>query len=271
LLQQLLSNDAAFIKGPLKMTGVMTRGFWQLAPLLWLSVFCTNTLAEAPSYRQSIIGSSEEPYMQLSNDSPSPIAAYVMVQRPSIAIEGRSYYDEFVSPRDLPIAHGESKRIRLGHLTGSDLNTLRATVNAVVFENGSSAGDATWVNVILARRVRLHERLLSLRALLELEVGKGLSRDELVGQLHALQEAVDQQTLADDLRVVDDTAIDGAILTFSAAQDFSVDPGITNYVNYLSMRILHLEQSLPKLDSLKGIPQIVPAPLAKSADVPGSR
>ncbi len=125
--------------------------------------------ASSPTYRQDfIVGPDGKPSLQITNDSESPIVAFVRVDFSS-GLEGRTYYDAYTSPRDQPISQGGSVSLHLG----PNRSKVPNQVQAVVLEDGSSAGGPSWINTIFARRLRLYDRLLSLHDLLKQQVGKG--------------------------------------------------------------------------------------------------
>jgi hypothetical protein len=236
---------------------------------LCLSVPCLaaqHLLAGSSSFPQSVtVGSDGKPSLQFTNDSGAPIFAYVMVEFPSLGMEGRTYFDFYTSSADQPIRPGVSITRGLSHFTGSDVSRVRAEVRAVIFQNGSSAGDPVWVNAILARRLRFYDRSLSLHDLLIRQLGTEISREGLVKMLRVAQEKADNELPDDDLRVMDDTAFYGAISTFDKNRQAPVEVVLKRYLAYLGLRTVQLERSLPALDTIRGWPVVIPKPLSDAS------
>jgi hypothetical protein len=203
--------------------------------------------ASSPAYRQDVItGADGKPSLQVTNDSESPIVAFVKVDF-STGLEGRTYYDAYINRRDLPIAPGAS--ITLG--LGSNLSKVQDQIRAIVCEDGSSAGDPVWINAIFARRTRLYDRLLSLHELLRQQVGTGISREGLISLVQDAQAKADKQLPDDDLRVVDDVVFSGAISTFDANREAKAEQVLKVYLKSLEERAAKLEHSQPGLETLR--------------------
>jgi hypothetical protein len=200
----------------------------------------------SPAYHQDVIvGAEGKQLLQVTNDSQSPIAAFVRVDF-STGLEGRTYYDVYMNRFEQPIAPGASLMFGLG----PNLSRVQDQVRAIVCEDGSSAGDPVWINVIFARRIRLHDRLLSLHHLLGQEVGTGISRDGVIALLRDAQ--ADADKLHDnELRIIDDGVFGGAISTFDANREAALDHVLNGYLKSLEERTAKLEQSRPELDSLR--------------------
>ncbi len=224
-------------------------------PLIVLAVFALILVpfivaaqnASLPAYHQDVIvGADEKPLLQVTNDSESPIVAFVRVDF-STGLEGRTYYDAYINRRDLPLAPGASVTLGLG----SNLSKVQDQVRAIVCEDGSSAGDPVWINAIFARRIRLYDRLLSLHELLRQQVGTGISRDGVISLLRRAQANADKQLTDDDLRIVDDTAFYGAISTIEAGREAKIDVSLNAYLKHLEDRAAKLEHSQPGMDLLR--------------------
>ncbi len=245
---------------------------WMLTSRRFLSLllfFATahHALASSPSYHQSVsVDKDGKPLLQFTNDSELPIVALVMVEFPSLGMEGRTYSDVYTGPRDKIIPPGASITLGLSSFRGSETK-VRAEVRAVIFKDGSSAGDPVWVNAILARRLHLYDRYLSLHDLLNPLVGTGISREEVLEKLRAARADAEKQLPNDDLLVMDITAFYGAISTIDKNREAPLDVVLKVYLKDTEKRTLALEYSRPDLDTLRSLPVTIPKPLS-DADLP---
>ncbi len=207
----------------------------------------TAQSASTPAYHQDVVvGAEGKQLLQVTNDSQSPIAAFVRVDF-STGLEGRTYYDAHINRFDQPIAPGASLMFGLG----SNLSRVQDQVRAIVCEDGSSAGDPVWIDVIFARRIRLYDRLLSLHQLLRHQVGTGISREGIISLLRDAQANADNRLTDDDLRIMDDGVFGGAISTFDANREATVDHILNGYLKHLEERAAKLEHSQPDMDTLR--------------------
>lgn len=152
-----------------------------LSVLLWV----LEVPAQGVSYSAMTVPG--DPAMQITNLRDVPIEAYVV----SVDMDGtgrlinRIYYDIYIdySQGLGPTIPGNgSKRVDIPHDTGS--NALPpSTAQAVLFTDGSSEGDAPWVNEMLRRRQILLDRLLEVRALMQTISTEGLSRADAINNL----------------------------------------------------------------------------------------
>ena len=211
----------------------------------------------SPPYHQWVeVGQDGNPSLHFTNDSDLPIIAFVMVEFPSLGMEGRTYSDVDTLPervrasRGVPIPSGASITLGLSRFHGAE-SKVRAEVRAVIFQDGSSASDSVWVNAILARRLRLYERTLSLHELLSQQMGTGISREGVLEMLRTAQADADKQLPEDDLRVMDEVAFYGAISTFEANRETKIDISLNGYLKFLEKRASELERSRPSLDSIR--------------------
>ena len=245
---------------------------WMLTSRRFLSLllfFATahHALASSPSYHQSVsVDKDGKPLLQFTNDSELPIVALVMVEFPSLGMEGRTYSDVYTGPRDKIIPPGASITLGLSSFRGSETK-VRAEVRAVIFKDGSSAGDPVWVNAILARRLHLYDRYLSLHDLLNPLVGTGISREEVLEKLRAARADAEKQLPNDDLLVMDITAFYGAISTIDKNREAPLDAVLKVYLKDTEKRTLALEYSRPDLDTVRTLPVTTPKPLS-DADIP---
>jgi len=238
--------------------------------LLVLCLIAQLSLAGSPSYHQSVaVGEDGKPSLQLTNDSEVPIFAFIMVEFPSLGMEGRTYLDFYTGSLNQPIPTGASITRGLSSFPGSDVSKVRGEVRAIIFKDGSSAGDPVWVNAVLARRVRLYDRTLSLHDLLTKQVGTGISREGLVNLLRSAREEADKRLPDDDLRVMDDLAFYGAISRFDTNRQAPPDVVLRRYLAYLGLRAAQLERSRPALDTVRTLPVTTPEPLSEASLPPG--
>jgi len=236
----------------------VTRGAFSL---FVLCVVAQHAVAGSPAYHHSITsGHDGKPFLQLTNDSDVPITAFVMTESSSSGTGDRTYFDVYTASgqSDLPIAPGTSVSRKLAAFAGTDMSQVGAEVPAVIFKDGSGAGDPVWINTILARRVRLHDRLLSVHDLLSPLVGTGISPRAVVEKLRiSLTEAV-KQLPDDDLRAVDTMAFFDATSTFDRERQNKSENTLKLYLKHLEKRVLVLEYSRPDLDTIRTLPLSIP-------------
>ncbi len=233
--------------------------------LLALCLAAQQALADSSRYHQSIsLGQDGKASLQLTNDSDVPVTAFLIVHFPSLGMEGRDYYDVLIGSHDQLIPPGGSIVRGLSSFTGSE-SKVRAEVRAVIFKDGSSAGDRVWVNAILARRLRFYDRILSVDDLLGPLVGTGASREAVLGVLRSAEADVDNKLPQDDLRIMDDLIFHGALSTFENNGDAPVDVVLKGYLKYWEKRALTLEYSRPGLDTIRTLPSAIPKPLSDAA------
>ena len=130
----------------------------------------------------------------------------------------------------------------------------RAEVRAVVFQDGTSAGDPIWVNAIFAQRLRLYDRLRSIHELLEEQVDTGVSREGILQMLQAAQTDAENRSPEDDLRPLDSIVFHGAISTFDKNREAPVGIALERYLAYLRLRIAQLDRSRPTIDAIRTLP-----------------
>lgn len=247
----------------------MTGSAWVVGrrffPLFGLCLALQLCAGESPAYHQSVSLVDGQPVLDLTNDSKFPITAFVMVEFPSLGIEGRTYFDVYTNTREQPIPPGASTTRNLSFLGGSDLTKVRAEVRGVIFEDGSTAGDPIWINAVLARRLHLYHRLLSLHDLLRKRGGTGVPHEEIISLLRAAQAEADQQTADDDLRIEDDVEFQAGTLAFHTNRKLSVPVVLKAYLQSLEKRTTKVEYSRPDLDSIRDVPGSIPAPLSQAS------
>jgi hypothetical protein len=247
----------------------MTSSVWasvrRFFPVFGLCLVPQLSVAGSHTYQQNVAVMDGKPSLRLTNSSELPITAYVMVEFPSLGMEGRTYFDIYTDWHRQPILPGASTTSYLSFFRGSDLAKVRAEIRAVIFEDGSTAGDPVWVNAILARRLRFYDRLLNLLDLLTPKVGSGISREGIVASLRAAQSDTDKQTPNDDLRVIDDNTFYAAISTFIANRKVSTEVTLRAYLKYLINRAAKMESSQPDLATIRTLPVKTPKPLSQAS------
>ena len=192
--------------------------------------------------------------VQVWNESDREITAFVIRESSASGTEERTYFDVYTTPgqSDLPIPPGTFISRRLSASAGT--GEVWAEVPAVIFKDGSSAGDPALINTILARRLRLHDRLLSLHDLLGPLVGSWISPGTIVEKLRtSLTEAV-KQLPDDDLRAVDTMAFFDATSAFDRARQDKTESSLKLYLGHLERGALALEYSRPDLETIRTLP-----------------
>jgi hypothetical protein len=213
--------------------------------------------ANSLTYRQEIVdGRDGRPMLRLTNTSALPITAYVMVGSPyeGRGIAFRDYRDSCIFGRvDKPIGNGQSTTFSTGYSVNSQFKMVRTEVPAVVFEDGSTAGDPTWIDAVLARRVRFYDRLMSVHDLLKRQIGTGATLPAIIEKLQSTEGSAHKQLPEDDLRVMDDTVFTRAVDTMQANSKFGykVDYLLGRYLKILSDETSELDRCRPSLDDIR--------------------
>ena len=191
--------------------------------------------------------------LRLTNTSALPITAYVVVGSPyqDRGIVFGGYHDSCIFGRiDKPIANGQSATHSAGYSMDSQFKMVRTEVPAVVFEDGSTAGDPTWIDAVLARRVRFYDRLMSVHDLLKQQIGTGPRLPSIIDKLQSAEASAHKQLPEDDLRVMDDTVFTGAIRTMEANSG-TVDDLLRVYIKHLEGETAELDRCQPSLDDIR--------------------
>lgn len=241
-----------------------TKGPARLLPILFLFLAAQPSFGSTKYHQKVSTGQDGPPSIVLTNDSDVPITAFLIVHFPSLGMEGRDYYDIYTSPSNEVVSPKGSIIRMLSSFKGSE-DKVRAEVRAVIFKDGSSAGDPAWVNAILARRAHFYNRVRSVNDLLAPLIGTGASREGLIGMLRAAEADVDKEFPEDDLRIMDDLVFHGAISTFETNLKAPVDAVLKGYLKYWGRRALTLEYSQPDLGGIRTRPPTIPKPLSDAA------
>lgn len=243
------------------MPAMRTSTFRLFLPLLVLCLAAQYALAGSATYHQSVAVVQEGGLsLELTNDSHVPITAFVVREISSSGAEERTYFDVYVDKGqpELPLAPGASIHKGLTGSAGTGQTGLQAEIPAVIFKDGSSAGDPVWTNIILARRARLHDRLLKLRDLLNSLVGTGIAPEAIAEKLRtSLIEEV-KRLPDDDLRSVDTITFFDATAFFDRERPAKSDYALKLYLSQLERRALVLEYSRPDLDKIRALPVSIP-------------
>lgn len=138
---------------------------------LLVIVFMVSGLCAAAGYTAAAdLTDAAHPLLTITNNNNQAITGFVMVVNP----KGRNaksrehvdtFYDIYINYHsDDPIPHGASRRLPLAFIVGTPPSELAPEVKAVVYADGSSEGDPTWISRLLRRRQRLYTRLIEARA-----------------------------------------------------------------------------------------------------------
>ena len=128
---------------------------------------------------------------------------------------------------------------------------VRTEVPAVIFEDGSTAGDSSWIDAVLARRLRFYDRLINVHDLLKQQIGTGASLPGVVDKLQSAQASADKQLPQDDLRVMDDIVFTSAISSIQPRSGQNVDDLLRAYIKHLEDEASQLNRCQPIVDTIR--------------------
>jgi hypothetical protein len=140
--------------------------------------------AQEQDVSMSLTRVEEHPMISVSNSHGSPIEAFLVTVDTAATNKplSRIYYDVYLNYKhDAPIPPSTSKQVPLPHIVGQELPV--PTLRAVVFSDGTSAGDAVWVQELLHMRKILADRLEETIALLQKASDQNLTREETLDLL----------------------------------------------------------------------------------------
>jgi hypothetical protein len=241
------------------------RHFCSFLALFGLCVIGSASFAGSGKYHYTLsLDPDGKPALQLTNDSDVPIMAFILVEFPSLGMEGRTYYDFYLNQRDLPIAPRRSMGRGTSYFRGSE-SKVRAEVRAVIFQDGVSEGDPVWVSAILAQRLQFYDRLHEIYELLEKQVGARISREEILQMLKAARDTAEKQSEDDDLRPIDSAVFSSAISTFDKNREAPIDQSLQRYLAYVRLRIAQLDRSRPAMGAIRTLPRRAPKPLSDAS------
>jgi hypothetical protein len=165
-------------------------GHMKLLCAVLISLLGTYAYAQSPDVSLNIKTSHEPPVIAITNAHIFPIEALLVTVDVShnAARPWRIYYDSHINYKhDLPIAVGGSQELPLPHMADGPQPT--ATLRAVVFSDGSTLGDRSWVDELLGRRTVMIERLNEVLNLLDKISEQNLTKEQAITVLQQAREA----------------------------------------------------------------------------------
>jgi hypothetical protein len=155
------------------------------------ALLCSQTAAaQEQDVSMSVTTVEGHPMISITNAHSSPIEAFLVTVDvgPTSKPLTRIYYDVHSNyKRDVPIPPGTSQQVPLPSIVGQDLPV--PTLRAVVFSDGTSVGDSTWVHELLHRRKILSDRMEEVMALLKTISDQKLTREEALDALEKARQA----------------------------------------------------------------------------------
>ena len=186
------------------------------------------------------------PKAQLWNDSDHQITAAVITVDLGIhsdniqKVEGVVYHDAYIDARHrAPIEGKGNMQITIPYVKGPRAQNLAPNVRAVLYSDGSAEGEQEWVDMLMKRRGRLYQRLLSIRNLLAAQVDV-VSVSQIIQDLRSAQNELRQRLGPDELGDIDDIAFESAIGTLGANSKQGANPSMRWYIEVLDRRIAQL-------------------------------
>jgi hypothetical protein len=142
---------------------------WQLA-LLTLVLSGASLAAQDERYSTSLeVNEHGQPILKITNLHSFPITGFLLTVNPNGQRSTRKneiddvFFDIYVEyRREKPIAPQESFSSGFPHFEGTPLAELAPQVRAVIFSDGTTAGEPAWVNRVLRRRARLLTQLTAM-------------------------------------------------------------------------------------------------------------
>lgn len=225
--------------------------FFIVATIFSSILLCGRGAAQSEPYTaQLTLGSGKKPMIVVKNNSERPITALAITSDLSDsihaagvsgALESRIYYDAYINIRhDIPIFPHASTEIFLGYVLGSDLTKLTPRIRAVVFSDGSTAGEPEWAAALIGRRVRLHDQLVNIHDMLIAKLGLS-SIGQLANDLTLAEVDMHKKVPQDEFRIMNDIAFDSVIRTLRTRHHDGSAESINRYVKKLEQRIAQLE------------------------------
>lgn len=158
--------------------------------LTFLLCCCTTALAQGPIVSMSVSTDNDHQIISVFNSHNLPIEAFVV----SVDDSGkgdhlnRIYFDTHAAYRnDKPIVSGTSNQRPLPHLVGAPLPVT--ALRAVIFADGTTLGQESWVNELLHRRTILADGLRELMALLQKASDDKVTKDQAIASLQQARKA----------------------------------------------------------------------------------
>jgi|GEM_PF-5753250 len=150
---------------------------------------CSILVAQDERVSLSATIVNDRPTIDISNRNNLPIEAFLV----TVDVNGgatrltRIYYDVHTYYRhDHPIAPGDSKQVPLPHTVGEKLPA--SVLRAVVFSDGTTIGEQSWVQELLQRRSIVSDRLREVMGLLQNISDENLPKDKAIAVVQHARE-----------------------------------------------------------------------------------
>lgn len=169
--------------------------------------------AQSDLVNLSVAETKDGPVFVVTNHNTPAITSF-LVTAPSLTKSGkpltRFYFDTYVNyRRDYPIVTRDSEQMPLPHVAGRP--APQPILRAVIFEDGSSWGEASWVDELLQRRALALRALNNIDRILEAAATQNLSRENLLDALQ--QERAREAAVNPGLRPEDGVLLDSVFQT----------------------------------------------------------
>lgn len=207
--------------------------------------------------------SDGHPAVTIKNNSVYPITGIIMTVDPSggasvTGNEVRSYFDVYINRNhDLRILSGGSHTFPVAHIVGIDKSTLNPQIRAVVFEDGSTWGDVSWVSKITSMRKRLFEELGTAGDLLEKGVRGNASADQIRSEVERERDVRINEDRFSDVEI---PRIDAAILAHVSRELRRASQANSGSQSKTEAPIVHLKRHLEMWRRYVGSARSMPAP-----------
>jgi hypothetical protein len=146
--------------------------------------------AQSERVSLSLTADDARPMMRITNNYSSPITVFVVTVDLTTNARAltRFYFDAYANwKHDYPIPTGDYVEMPVPHAVGRPAPT--PVFRAALFEDGTTWGDATWVDELLRRREILLDRLREVSETLREISAQGRGRDEALAFLERKREA----------------------------------------------------------------------------------
>jgi len=240
---QFLSEEGGHMSG--------IRGYVSAFLFLFLAI---SGRAQSNLVNLSVTETEHGPVFVVTNHNTPAITAS-LVTTVSLTRSGkpltRFYFDTYVNyRRDYPIVTRDSEQMSLPHIAGRP--APQPVLRAVIFEDGSSWGEVSWVNELLQRRALVLRALDRIDRILEAAARQNLSKENLLGgvQQERALEAVANTGLLQEHRILEDSVFQTAIANLNGGIKVNGKvPKVSEAIFYMK-RILnswrgHLQSAKP--------------------------
>ena len=132
-----------------------------------------NTLLDQPFTQELLATQDRGILLAIRNTYKLPVTAFIMTVNPAggeslSGGEVRSYFDVHINYKgDAEIAPGALYEVPVAHLLGIGASSLKPRIRAMVFSDGSTWGETTWISKILDMRGRASDELEAVKAILD--------------------------------------------------------------------------------------------------------